>query len=155
MYNRWTRSLCSRSPSPTPIAPMVVIEPSPATQCPVRPSSQPSMSQPPARCPVANAPIDHRNNMPVESQEPAPGQSSNLPTTRVISSIPRPPDSTYGHQTNSEFGPHVFLLLPNTYHQRKRTGNTPLPSSSIMRCSGRASTYQRGGLNLWFSFTTD
>jgi cytochrome c heme-lyase len=81
---------------------MVVIDPSPATQCPVRPYSQPSMYQPPARCPVANVPIDPRNNMPVESQEPAPGQSSNLPTARVISSIPRPPDSTYGHQTNTE-----------------------------------------------------
>ncbi|KAH0840348.1 cytochrome c and c1 heme-lyase [Lanmaoa asiatica] len=81
---------------------MVVIEPSPASQCPVHSSTQPPMSQPPARCPVSNAPIDPRNNMPVESQEPAPRQSSNLQTTRVISSIPRPPDSTYGHQTNTQ-----------------------------------------------------
>ncbi|KAF8555565.1 cytochrome c and c1 heme-lyase [Imleria badia] len=81
---------------------MVVIDPFPATQCPVRPLTQPSMSQPPARCPISNGSIDPRNNMPVESQESAPGQYSDLPTMRAISSIPRPPDSTYGHHTNTQ-----------------------------------------------------
>lgn len=106
---------------------MVVIEPSPVTQCPVRSSSQPLMSQPPARCPVSNAPIDPRNNMPAESQDPAPSQSSNLPMTRVISSIPRPPDSTYGHQTNSETGSHFFNLLSDLYASAQENWEYPSP----------------------------
>ncbi|KAF8552340.1 cytochrome c and c1 heme-lyase [Imleria badia] len=82
---------------------MATMAASPQTQCPIRSSSQSSIAGAPARCPVSNLAIDPRNNMPVENQEPTAGESSNLPTTRVISSIPRPPDSTYGHQSNKNW----------------------------------------------------
>lgn len=80
---------------------MATVSAAPPTQCPVR-----SSNLTPARCPVANASDNPRNNMPVESQESAPGQSNDLPTMRVMSSIPRAPDSMYGHQGNSKLRFH-------------------------------------------------
>ncbi|KAJ8091839.1 holocytochrome c synthase [Marasmius tenuissimus] len=70
-------------------------------QCPVSGQTA-SSTNGLAKCPASIANIDPRNNMPVESQTPATGQASELSIERVTSSIPRPAESTSGHQSNTQ-----------------------------------------------------
>lgn len=76
-----------------------------ATQCPMRNSSTPT-------CPMRNASNDVNplNNMPDLPQSWAPNQLKPLPTERVTSTIPRPPEATYGGQPELAAG-NLLLSL--------------------------------------------
>jgi Cytochrome c/c1 heme lyase len=62
-----------------------------AASCPVdHASSSKSAYAPPAQCPVPHSEtLDPRNNLPVLTQERSPSQTTDLPTERTASSIPR------------------------------------------------------------------
>jgi cytochrome c heme-lyase len=62
-----------------------------AANCPVDHASlSKSASAPPAQCPVQpSETLDPRNHLPVLTQERSPSQTTDLPTERTASSIPR------------------------------------------------------------------
>ena len=73
---------------------------SPSTPgCPV----QHDVSANQARCPVDHATLNPHNYMPSLSQSPSPNQSSQLPTQRTESSIPRDPNERWEYPSPQQF----------------------------------------------------
>ena len=82
-----------------------VDHPSSAAKCPVdHASSSKSASPPPAQCPVQHSEtLDPRNHLPVLTQERSPSQTTDLPTERTTSSIPRDGTGNWDYPSPQQF----------------------------------------------------
>ena len=76
-----------------------------AARCPVdHASSSKSASAPPAQCPVPHSEtLDPRNQLPVLTQERSPSQTTDLPTERTASSIPRDGTGNWEYPSPQQF----------------------------------------------------
>jgi len=96
-----TMGQTSSQPSPTPAAspakcPIEHVKP---PQCPVDHGAP----KKPAECPVDHSAINPANQMPQLSQDVAPEQQTELPTSRVVSSIPRDGNSKWEYPSPQQF----------------------------------------------------
>jgi Cytochrome c/c1 heme lyase len=76
-----------------------------AANCPVDHASlSKSTSAPPAQCPVQpSETLDPRNHLPVLTQERSPSQTTDLPTERTASSIPRDGTGNWEYPSPQQF----------------------------------------------------
>lgn len=76
-----------------------------AANCPVDHASlSKSASAPPAQCPVQpSGTLDPRNHLPVLTQERSPSQTTDLPTERTASSIPRDGTGNWDYPSPQQF----------------------------------------------------
>jgi hypothetical protein len=76
-----------------------------AANCPVDHASlSKSASAPPAPCPVQHSEtLDPRNHLPILTQERSPSQTTDLPTERTASSIPRDGTGTWEYPSPQQF----------------------------------------------------
>jgi len=76
-----------------------------AASCPVdHASSSKSASAPSAQCPVQHPEtLDPRNHLPVLTQERSPSQTTDLPTDRTASSIPRDGTGNWEYPSPQQF----------------------------------------------------
>lgn len=76
-----------------------------AASCPVDHASlSKSASAPPAQCPVQHSEtLDPRNHLPVLTQDRSPSQTTDLPTERTTSSIPRDGAGNWEYPSPQQF----------------------------------------------------
>jgi cytochrome c heme-lyase len=72
-----------------------------AAQCPVQHDRD--LSQKPSQCPVEHGELNPLNQMPSLANAPQPGQSVDLPTERIESSIPRDGSEKWEYPSPQQF----------------------------------------------------